>query len=83
VLSGNFLFRGQKQVEQENRTVERGRRGKRTRVQKGEPSTIAEAEQIIDQMVADKQVVTESSRSGGRSGRVFGVVANVARPGIM
>jgi hypothetical protein len=52
-------------------------------VQKGEPSTIAEAEQIIDQMVADKQVVTESSRSGGRSGRVFGVVANVARPGIM
>ncbi|EGU72749.1 hypothetical protein FOXB_16738 [Fusarium oxysporum f. sp. conglutinans Fo5176] len=54
------------QVEQENRTVGRRRRGKRTRVQKGGLSTIDEASQVIDQMDVDTQIAAESSRSGGR-----------------
>jgi hypothetical protein len=54
------------QVEQENRVVGRRRRGKRTRLQKGGPSTIEETSQVIDQMDVDTQVVAESSRSGGR-----------------
>jgi hypothetical protein len=59
------------QVEQQNRIVGRRRRGKRSRLQKGGPSTIAEASQVIDQMDVDTQVVGESSRSGGR-GRSVG-----------
>jgi hypothetical protein len=54
------------QLEQANQTVGRRRRGKRTRLQKGGPSTIEEASQVIDQMDVDIQVAAESSRSGGR-----------------
>jgi hypothetical protein len=56
------------QLEQENRTVGRRRRGKRTRLQKGGPLPIEEASQVIDQMDVDMQVAAESSRSGGRRG---------------
>ncbi|KAG6997277.1 hypothetical protein FocnCong_v015274 [Fusarium oxysporum f. sp. conglutinans] len=55
-----------RQLEQENRTVGRRRRGKRTRLQKGGTLTIEEASQVIDQMDVDMQVAAESSRSGGR-----------------
>jgi hypothetical protein len=54
------------QLEQENKTVGRRRRGKRTRVQKEGPLTIGEASQAIDQMDVNMQVIAESSRSGGR-----------------
>jgi hypothetical protein len=54
------------QVEQENRTVGRRRRGKRNRVQKGGPSTVAEASQAIDQMDVDTQVAAEFSRGGSQ-----------------
>jgi hypothetical protein len=55
-----------RQLEQENRTLGRRRRGKRTRLQKGGTLTVAEASQVIDQMDVDTQVAAESSRSGGR-----------------
>ncbi|KAJ0150407.1 Periostin [Fusarium oxysporum f. sp. albedinis] len=54
-------------LERENQTVGRRRRGKRTRVQKGGPSTVEDASQVIDQMDVDTQVVAESSRSGRRA----------------
>jgi hypothetical protein len=54
------------QLEQENKTVGRRRRGKRTRLQKGGPLTVEDASQAIDQMDVDTQVVAESSRSGRR-----------------
>jgi hypothetical protein len=57
-----------RQVEQENTTVRRRRRGKRSKVQKEEPLTVGEALQAVDQMDIDAQVVAKSSRSGqGRS----------------
>ncbi|EMT72986.1 hypothetical protein FOC4_g10001829 [Fusarium odoratissimum] len=54
------------QLEQENRSVGRRRRGKRNRIQKGGPLIIEDASQAIDQMDVDMQVVAESSRSGGQ-----------------
>ncbi|KAG6996543.1 hypothetical protein FocnCong_v015657 [Fusarium oxysporum f. sp. conglutinans] len=56
------------QLEQQNKTVGRRRRGKRTEVQKEGPLTIGEASQAIDQIDIDAQVTAESSRGGrGRS----------------
>jgi hypothetical protein len=60
-----------RQVEEQNKIVGRRRRGKRSRLQKGGPSTIEESSQAINQMDIDTQVVAESSRSGGR-GRSVG-----------
>jgi hypothetical protein len=58
-------------LEEQNKTVGRRRRGKRTRLQKGGPSTIVESSQAIDQIDVNTQVVGESLRSGGR-GRSVG-----------
>jgi hypothetical protein len=48
-----------------NKKLSRRRRLKRTRLQKGDPTTVEEASQVIDQIDVDTQVVGESSRSGG------------------
>jgi FtsZ-binding cell division protein ZapB len=48
-----------------NKKLSRRRRSKRTRLQKGDPTTVQEASQVIDQIDIDTQVVGESSRSGG------------------
>jgi hypothetical protein len=49
-----------------NEKLSRRRRSKRTRLQKGDPTTVEEASQVIDQIDVDTQVAGESSRSGGR-----------------
>ncbi|KAJ0126689.1 Chitin synthase A [Fusarium oxysporum f. sp. albedinis] len=49
-----------------NEVLSRGRRAKRTRLQKGGAMTLQEVSQVIDQMDVNMQVVAESSRSGGR-----------------
>jgi hypothetical protein len=54
-----------------NEILSRRRRAKRTRLQKEGEITVQEASQVIDQMDVNAQVVTESSRSGGR-GRSVG-----------
>jgi hypothetical protein len=56
-----------KQVEQDNTTIGRRGRGKKSRVQKGGPSIVEDASQAIDQIDVDTQVVAESSRSGRRA----------------
>jgi hypothetical protein len=63
-----------KDVEQANEILSRRRRAKRTRLQKGRTMTIQEASQVIDQIDVNRQVVAESSRSGGQG--------RSARPGI-
>jgi hypothetical protein len=63
-----LLYDRNQQLEQQNKTVGRRRRGKRTKVQKEGPLTIGEASQAIDQIDIDAQVTAESSRGGrGRS----------------
>jgi hypothetical protein len=62
-----LLYDRVRQLEQQNKTVGRRRRGKRTRVQKEGPLTIGEASQAIDQIDIDAQVIAESSSGRGRS----------------
>ncbi|KAF4470852.1 hypothetical protein FALBO_2237 [Fusarium albosuccineum] len=62
-----------------NEILSRRRRAKRTRLQKGGTMTVQDASQVIDQIDVDAQVVTESSRSGGR-GRSVG--SGVRRCGV-
>jgi hypothetical protein len=56
-----ILYDRNQQLEQQNKTVGRRRRGKRTKVQKEGPLTIGEASQAIDQIDIDAQVTAESS----------------------
>jgi hypothetical protein len=55
-----------KDLEQANEILSRRQRAKRTRLQKGGAITVEKASQVIDQMDVDKQVVAESSKSGGQ-----------------
>jgi hypothetical protein len=57
-----LLYKRNQQLEQQNKTVGRRRRGRRTTVQKEGALTITEASQALDQIDIDAQVTAESSR---------------------
>jgi hypothetical protein len=59
-----LLHNRNQQLKQQNKTVGRRRKGKRTKVQKEGAVTIGEALQAIDQMDVNAQVTAESSRGG-------------------
>jgi translation initiation factor IF-1 len=75
IMHENALLKARvKDLEQANQILSRRRRAKRTRLRKGDPITVEQASQVIDQMDVDMQVAAESSKSGGQG--------RSARPGV-